>query len=190
MTLVRYRRARREDAAAIAALHADSWRHHNRGMYSDAFLDGAVDPDRLVTWTSRAEQPRPDVCVLVAEAEGVVVGFSYTIGDEDPDFGSMLENLHVERTRKGHGIGTRLMATTAEVLLERGTAGGLYLWVLEPNTAARAFYEARGGRCVERRISPPPGGDPAHLVGAPRLCRYVWPDLADVLVPRPAGDPA
>jgi ribosomal protein S18 acetylase RimI-like enzyme len=159
-------------------------------MYADAFLDHDVDADRLDTWTTRAHQPRPDACVLVAEADGVVVGFSYTICDHDPDFGSMLENLHVGRTRKGQGIGTQLMAMTAENLVQRGTAGGLYLWVLEPNTAARAFYDARGGRCVELRTSPPPGGDPANLVGAPRLCRYVWSDVAGLLRSRTEGDRA
>src|SRR6188768_3459087 len=35
------------DAGQIAALHADSWRRHYRGAYSDAFLDGDVLTDRL-----------------------------------------------------------------------------------------------------------------------------------------------
>ena len=38
---------------------------------------------------------------------------------------------------------------------------GLYLWVLEQNAGARAFYEARGGRCVGRDLVSPPGGLPA-----------------------------
>jgi GNAT superfamily N-acetyltransferase len=159
-------------------------------MYADAYLHDEADADRLVTWMTRAQRPRADVCVLVAEVDGVVVGFSYTICDEGPVFGSMLENLHGERTRKGQGIGTQLMARSAEILVRRRTTGGLYLWVLQGNTAARGFYEAKGGRCVERRMSGPPGRDPANLVGAPRLCWYVWPDLGDLLVPRTTGDPA
>jgi len=39
---VGFRPARASDSEAIAALHADSWRRHYRGAYSDAFLDGDV----------------------------------------------------------------------------------------------------------------------------------------------------
>jgi hypothetical protein len=39
---LRYRSACASDAAAIAALHADSWRRHYRGTYSAGFLDGDV----------------------------------------------------------------------------------------------------------------------------------------------------
>ncbi len=34
-----YRAARPGDVPAIAWLHADSWRRHYRGAFSDAFLD-------------------------------------------------------------------------------------------------------------------------------------------------------
>jgi hypothetical protein len=39
---VSFRAAGQDDAHAIAELHADSWRRHYRGAYSDAFLDGDV----------------------------------------------------------------------------------------------------------------------------------------------------
>jgi hypothetical protein len=74
------------------------------------------------------------------------------------------------------------MARTVQVLLERVSVGGLYLWVLEQNTAAQAFYEARGGIRVERRLAPPPGGDPDRLAGAPRRFRYVWRDPSELLL--------
>jgi hypothetical protein len=53
----------------------------------------------------------------------------------------------------------------------------LYLWVLEGNTAAQAFYAARGGRLVERGITEPPGRG-GRIVGL----RYVWPDPSVLLV--------
>ena len=40
--MLQFRFGDRRDANAIAALHADSWRRHYRGAYSDAFLDGDV----------------------------------------------------------------------------------------------------------------------------------------------------
>ena len=55
----RLRPAAGADAGRIAALHADSWRRHYRGAYSDAFLDGEVDADRLAVWTQRLHAPDP-----------------------------------------------------------------------------------------------------------------------------------
>jgi ribosomal protein S18 acetylase RimI-like enzyme len=178
-----YRRAETGDAPAVAALHVDSWRRHYRGAYSDAFLDGGVEADRLATWTERLAQPNTDAaCALVAEQNGAVVGFAYTIWGDDPQWGSLLENLHVVYGQKGQGVGTQLMARTAQSLLQRGSVEGLYLWVLEQNKAAQAFYEARGGVCVERGFAPPPGGDPERLAGAPRRFRYVWHDPSELLL--------
>jgi hypothetical protein len=37
---VSFRAAGRDDARAVAELHADSWRRHYREAYSDAFLAG------------------------------------------------------------------------------------------------------------------------------------------------------
>ncbi len=46
----------------------------------------------------------------------------------------------------------------------------MYLWVLEQNLDARAFYEARGGTLVERALVSPPGGEPRWLNGSPVSC--------------------
>jgi GNAT superfamily N-acetyltransferase len=177
---VRCRRARSSDASAIAALHADSWRRHYRGAYSDAFLDGDVAADRLTVWTGPRE-PRSEHCTIVGEANRSVVGFAHTVLDDDPAWGALLDNLHVVHGLKGRGIGTQLMGATARCVLERTPLSGLYLWVLDQNTPAQAFYEARGGRLVGRDIVAPPGGDPARLEGSPRKLRYVWPDPSILL---------
>jgi len=63
----------------------------------------------------------------------------------------------------------------------RSPSSGLYLWVLEQNSNARAFYAARGGACVERAETPPPGGDPARLNGKPMGLRYAWRDPSKLL---------
>jgi ribosomal protein S18 acetylase RimI-like enzyme len=178
---VRCRRARSSDASAIAALHADSWRRHYRGAYSDAFLDGDVAADRLAVWTRQLREPRWTHCTIVADANGGVVGFAHTVLDDDPTWGALLDNLHVVHALKGRGIGTRLMGETARCVLGRTPSSRLYLWVLEQNTPAQAFYEARGGSCVGRGVVRPPGGDPARLEGSPRKLRYVWSDPSILL---------
>jgi len=169
---IQYRDASRRDIEAIAALHADSWRRHYRGAYSDTFLDGDVIADRLEVWTKRLATPgsRANQCTIVAELDGDLVGFAHTILDDDPKWGALLDNLHVRYDLKGYGIGTRLMEETAQTVIDRARSSGLYLWVLEQNRAAQAFYEARGGICVGRKTSKPAGG--GKVVGL----RYVWTD--------------
>jgi ribosomal protein S18 acetylase RimI-like enzyme len=171
---LRFRPAGASDADAVAALHADSWRRHYRGAYSDAFLDGDVESDRLAVWTERLRDPDRPSHTIVAETGGRVIGFAHTVFEADPRWGALVDNLHVAHEQKRRGIGSRLMTLSARAVIERGT--GLYLWVLEQNVDARAFYESRGGTCVERVPVPSPGGDASRLTGSPVGLRYAWPD--------------
>jgi len=157
---VQFREAGADDIAAVAGLHADSWRRNYRGAYSDAFLDGDVDENRRTVWTERLTVARPDQGTIVAVRDGSVVGFVHTVFDDDPEWGSFLDNLHVTHELKRSGIGAQLMAESARAVRARATAPGLYLWVLEPNHAAQAFYEARGGARVGREDRVSPAGDP------------------------------
>lgn len=177
----RFRAAGPGDARAIAGLHADSWRRHYRGAYSDSFLDGDVAGYLGATWSERLSALDPRACTIVGELGGEVVAFAHTRLGEDATWGALLDNLHVSYELKRLGIGTRLLALTAQSVLDSSPASGLYLWVLEQNVAAQAFYAARGGANVERSAVPPPGGDPSRLNGAPMGLRYAWPDPATLL---------
>jgi ribosomal protein S18 acetylase RimI-like enzyme len=175
-----------DDAQAVAQLHADSWRRHYRGAYSDAFLDGDVVIDRVAVWTSRLRKPDPRRCTIVAKdpaGDGRLLGFASTFFDADPRWGALLDNLQVAGGCERRGIGSRLLALTAQALIERPQETGLYLWVLEQNVVAQAFYEASGGRCVEFGLVPPPGGIAGRLAGAPTTRRYAWPKPAVLLGP-------
>lgn len=181
---VLYRVAHESDAQAVAALHADSWRRHYRGAYSDAFLDADVFSDRLAVWAERLRHPQPDDCTIVAAHDAAVIGFAHTILNEDRTWGALLENLHVTYALKHLGVGTALLAATAATVIERTPSSGVHLWVLEQNTAAQRFYEARGGARVGRRAVRPPGGDPARLNGEPWGYRYAWRDPSVLLSDR------
>jgi len=176
---LQFRQATASDAEAVAALHADSWRRHYRGAYSDAFLDGDVYADRLTVWSERLGEPDVGSQTILAEDRDGLVGFAHTVFDDDPRWGALLDNLHVVYGEKRRGVGSRLLALTAQAVLERST--GLYLWVLEQNADGRAFYEARGGRCVERLVISPPGGKTGRLNGSPVGLRYAWADPAVAL---------
>jgi len=185
-TGLRFRSAEPADAAAVAALHTDSWRHHYRGAFSDAYLDGEVPGYQRRKWAERLASPHPLARTIIAELDGTLVGFAHTVLADDPTWGALLDNLHVQYGLKRHGIGTRLMARTARTVLAETPKSGLYLWVLEPNTGARAFYTARGGECVERVAVEPPGGNPANLNGRPFGLRFVWRDPS-VLAAEPSA---
>ena len=178
---LRFRPAEAGDAAAVAALHADSWRRHYRGAFSDSFLDGDVVGYQLARWTERLSAPDPQARTIVAELGGEVVGLAHTQLGENADWGALLDNLHVSHGRKRLGIGTRLLTLTAEAVLDSSPGSGLYLWVLEQNTAAQAFYRARGGIEVETKVVSPPGGDPTRLNGSPMCLRFAWPDPSRLL---------
>jgi GNAT superfamily N-acetyltransferase len=169
---ISFRLATAADADAIALLHADSWRRNYRGAYPDEYLDGPVFADRQDLWRERLAQERSDTSTLVADHEGQIVGLSHTVFGDDPKWGALLDNLHVTHDLKGLGVGTRLLSETARGLVGRHAGMPLYLWVLAQNTAGQAFYDARGGVCVERRSRAPLPGD---------ALRYAWSDPSVLL---------
>lgn len=163
------------DAAAIAALHADSWRRHYRGAYSDAFLDGDVEADRLAVWTSRLGVDDPFRHTVVVHDDDKLVGFVHVVLNDDPCWGSLIDNLHVTYSLKRRGLGSRLMKLASAAVVEKAPGSGMYLWVLEQNTDAQAFYRSLGGVEVERAFVGAPGGVPARLAGLPVKLRMAWP---------------
>jgi len=178
----RFRRAGPADAETVAELHADSWRRHYRGAYSDEFLDGDVHADRLAVWTARLSEPDPRRCTILA-VDGGVVGFANTFFDDDPTWGALLDNLHVAERHRRQGMGSCLLALTAEAVLAQRETAGLYLWVLEQNVDAQAFYESLGARREGREPVSAPGGIASRIVGSPKKLRYAWQEPS-VLIER------
>lgn len=170
-----YRVATLADAGVVADLHADSWRRHYRGAYADSFLDGDVVADRLQVWSERLANPQGTQTV-VADDGAEAVGFVHTILDADPTYGALLDNLHVSAAHQRRGIGRQLMAASADFVLGARPDSGLFLWVLEQNANAQAFYACLGGEAADTKLVPPPSGIDGRLNGAPRGIRMVWPD--------------
>lgn len=148
------------DAEAIAALHVASWRSAYRGVFTDHYLDHEADAERRNVWRARlqADAPTRDWGVVAADPTGRLLGFAYVMPDHDPVWGDYIDNLHVAPDLKGGGIGRRLMQGVAERLQRDGSTRPLYLWVLDVNTAARAFYERLGAEVTDPRLSDPLAG--------------------------------
>ncbi|SBT46603.1 GNAT family N-acetyltransferase [Micromonospora auratinigra] len=175
---VRIRLAQTDDAAEIAMLHADSWRRHYRGAYADSYLDGDLETDRRSVWSARLAASTHSA-TLLAEHDGRLVGFVHVVLDEDPRWGSLVDNLHVVHDRRRMAVGTRLLSHAVRAVSGQATGNAMCLWVLRQNTPARQFYRARGATCAETATVSPPGGDPTRLHGAPRKLRMVWPDVTE-----------
>lgn len=161
-----YRPAKYADKDAIINLHVTSWQQHYRGMLEDDFLNVGVWNEKQYEWNERFADPKKNQHILVAERAGKLVGFACVFGNEHPEFGSYLDNLHVSVQRQGVGIA--LLNLILNWTTTKQNQPKLYLWVLEANKAAIVFYERAGGRLCETQTVEFHGGGPV------RACRYVW----------------
>ncbi|PZF82606.1 GNAT family N-acetyltransferase [Jiangella anatolica] len=141
---IRYELAVDGDAAAIAELHAVSWQTAYRGILPDDVLDGDLLGERTASWARRFAD-RTGTLTLVARDDAGLAGFAHCVLDDDPEWGTLLDNLHVRPDLKRQGVGRRLVALTAARLRELAPGSRMYLWVIEANEPARRFYVAAGG---------------------------------------------
>jgi ribosomal protein S18 acetylase RimI-like enzyme len=142
----RVRPARREDRAAIQALWTDVDRIH-AALHPNYFRgDGRLDP-RLAEAIERVSEARE---LLVAEREGVVVGFVLVEMLEPSKHGRNVRNrrghidaLIVAPSARRSGCGRRLMEAACNWARTR-RAEELLLTVWAGNQVAERFYEDLG----------------------------------------------
>jgi ribosomal protein S18 acetylase RimI-like enzyme len=124
-TPITIRPATTDDAAAIAAVHQRS-----RAGTMPYLPPQRRGHDEVTRWVR--EVVLPGGRVLVAEADGAVVGYAALAGTE-------LDALYLLPEQRRRGIGSLLLAAVREHSPER-----LTLHVFEANVEARAFYARHG----------------------------------------------
>ncbi|MGY4306872.1 ribosomal protein S18 acetylase RimI-like enzyme [Bradyrhizobium sp. USDA 4369] len=175
MNTITLRSASKDDAPAIAALHAASWREAYANILAPDFLSGEIEADRRMVWAQRLDTPDADQLVNVAcDPSGRLRGFICCYRDADPVWGSLVDNLHVAADTRGSGLGERLLRDAARRLAAHGSGPALHLWVFEANVAGLRFYTRLGGRVVETGRSQIPAA------GGKTVLRVHWPDLAQL----------
>lgn len=134
-----------EDAPTVARVHQESRQAAYGRMIPEHLLQGFDDEERVRRW--RAWLSDPECVTLLGERDGELVGFC-TIGpsrDPDADETTVAEmpTLYVAPGRWGRGFGRALCAEACRRAADLGFRA-LTLWVLDPNTRAKRFYEAFG----------------------------------------------
>jgi ribosomal protein S18 acetylase RimI-like enzyme len=138
---VEIRRARLEDAAAIAAVHVRTWQSAYEHVFGAERLAGLDLAAREGLARQFATDPESDA--FVVEDEGRIVGFVATGPPEEEGEERELYAIYVLPEAWGTEAGTGLMRAAVEAMRARHAADAI-LWVLDDNPRARRFYEREG----------------------------------------------
>lgn len=132
------------DAAEVARIHVETWRHAYKGIVPDSYLDGLSVERRAEFWGKTLSESTAGTLVA-ADARGHVVGWaSFGVSrDEDGRGLGEVYAVYLQAADWGKGIGRELMAAAERGLAEQGFSV-FTLWVLELNSRTRRFYEKGG----------------------------------------------
>ncbi|MBB1635795.1 GNAT family N-acetyltransferase [Cupriavidus sp. UME77] len=173
------------DAALIADLHTQSWRHAYQGLLPADYLEREAPAQRAQAWQARlADGADGPVEVTLVRVDGTPAGFACLQPEAEPQYGVYLDNLHVMPGWHGLGLGKRLFAHCAQRAAVGWHGQPLFLYVLDGNTQAREFYRRLDGVESAAFDDQFPGAD---LIVAVR--RVSWPSV-DALLRRLGAWPA
>ena len=137
--------AHKSHAYAIAKLHTTSWQTHYTDALSKYYLQHQAAAEREALWLERMTNPKPNQSVFIAAENTELAGFACVFLDENREFGSYLDNLHVAAAHQGKGVGKALLKAVAKCCEEAAQREGLCLLVNQTNTRAQDFYSKLGG---------------------------------------------
>lgn len=168
-----FRIANTSDTQKIAQLHARSWQQNYSGSFSKDFLENKVHADRLSVWEERLKSTSTNQYILLAEENMELVGFCCAYFNENKEYGTYLDNLHVSKKGSGKGLGTKLIHFLITEMAVRSNHR-FYLWVLENNHSAIRFYENLNGERAETLQANDIGDASFSKI------RYVWKNIEDL----------
>ncbi|HEX8047051.1 N-acetyltransferase family protein [Rhizobium sp.] len=109
-----------------------------------AFYRVGVAPDITDATWSRVFDPTSTIFMRVAEVDGEIKGFALCITHEGTwitELECYLEDLFVDESARGHGVGRALLDDLVELCKGNGWAR-LYWHTEESNTTARKLYDS------------------------------------------------
>jgi ribosomal protein S18 acetylase RimI-like enzyme len=128
-----------DDVDEVARVHVRVWQEAYAGLMPATYLDG-LDPHAFAeSWREWLLAPRPGVHHWLARDDAGVVGLASSGPARDADAPTEWQLYAINVLARGHGSGVA-SALLATALGDRPA----YLWVVEGNHRARAFYRKHG----------------------------------------------
>lgn len=134
-----------DDAHGVAVVHVRSWQAAYRGLLPQAVLDDLSVSRREEGWRRILALRDAPSRTIVAEDDGRILGWA-SFGetrDEPPAGTAELWGLYAHPDAWSTGVGHTLVVEVERLLASDGHAIA-YLWVLDGNARAAAFYERHG----------------------------------------------
>ncbi len=147
-TLIEIRRAKVDDAAAVADAHDEAWRSTYRGIIPGPELEKLVQR-RGAAWWDGAIRKGSRVSILVFGDE--VAGYANYGRNRARSltYDGEIYELYLRPEYQGVGFGRRLFTSSRRDLAQSGMKS-VVLWALSDNEPAVEFYRALGGQPVAR----------------------------------------
>ena len=127
------------EASALANVHTETWRQTYSGIFPENMWDEAARERRVTMWQAICSRSGSDTTTAVAERSDVILGFAHAGSSTEEDAPCERVLWFIYLLAEAHGSGAAQQLMNAVV----GDAPA-YLWVLESNERARAFYAKNG----------------------------------------------
>lgn len=153
-----FREATAGDAGLISHIHATSWRADYRSLIAGDYLDRL--PDNYWVPSVQAWLSGGQLYGLLILEDGKPVGAClYGRGRDEAftDWGEIV-SLYLLPEVMRQGLGGQLLEEALRLLREDGYER-FYLWAIESNVAADAFYRKHGFHPTDDRTRYPIGGE-------------------------------
>jgi ribosomal protein S18 acetylase RimI-like enzyme len=137
------------DLEGLGRLGAMLMRAHH-AFDSRRFMSPGPDPEKGYAWFLSTQLGRDDAAVLVAERDGLVIGYVYAgleplSWKELRDAAGFIHDIAVDESARGAGVATALIEAAFDWLRTHG-APRVLLWTAEQNTVAQRVFATQGFR--------------------------------------------
>jgi ribosomal protein S18 acetylase RimI-like enzyme len=142
------RRATRNDAVTLAAIHDEAWRTAYRGIIPGSELEKLISRRGPQWWESAVRKGSRISLLAFGEQLAGYANYGRNRARSLPYEGEIYE-LYLRPEFQGLGFGRRLFSSARRDLAQSGMKD-LVVWALSDNDRAVEFYRAIGGKAVAR----------------------------------------
>jgi ribosomal protein S18 acetylase RimI-like enzyme len=146
--LIEIRRAKANDASAIASAHDEAWRMAYQGVIPGTELEKLINRRGPAWWDSAI---RKGSRIALLQFGDKIAGYANYGRNRARSlyYDGEIYELYLRPEFQGLGFGRRLFTSARRDLLQSGLKS-MVIWALSDNDPATEFYRALGGRMVAR----------------------------------------